>query len=1170
MNEIVKVLGETEKRQAAASHPDMSAWVSANAGSGKTYVLARRVIRLLLAGTDPSRILCLTYTRAAAANMANQVFGELSAWTRMDDADLTEVIRKLTGTRPGAEMLRRGRRLFARALETPGGLKIQTIHAFCEAVLHQFPLEANIAGHFEMIDARMEATLFAEARRGMLQASAQDPDIDAALDTVLAIGGEFGLDVVLQEVVTKREAVRDFVAQMKAAPEPFAPVFTRFGFRSGTTESDIAGSLWPLDYFTADFADALRTRADAVNKKRALEFAESLKAVIAEPDPVTRLLGLRTVFLRKIKAGRWESRSTNHIAAKDVVKTFPDLVDRFAETAEQIARCVDRLALFRMLEGTRAALLLGDDLVARYERLKAERGLLDFNDLINRTIRLLGRPDVGPWVHYKLDRGIDHILVDEAQDTSPDQWVIVNRLASEFFVGKGSRDDRLRTVFAVGDEKQSIYSFQGAAPEAFDSNRRKFDRMARAAGLDFEPVELFLSFRSTPDILSAVDRVFATERAFKGLYQQPRPTVHESNRGKHSGCVEIWESIGKTDVDEPEDWKLPVDHASAPSVKLAELIAGRIARWIETGEIIEGRGQPLRAGDVMVLVRKRDRFMHALSRGLKNLEIAVAGADRLNLAAHIAVKDLIALGRFVLQPEDDLSLAALMKSPIFDLLEDRLYTLAAGRSEGRSLHAALREAARSDETMLRIERQLSAWRVQADFRPVFEFYADILGAGGVRAKMTSRLGRETGDILDEFLRFALAEEQSGLPGLESFLAALEMSGPDIKREMDQARDEVRIMTIHAAKGLEAPVVFLVDDGSPPFSHLHLPRLLALPPERSEWSGDGFLWRAGRDVANCQSRRLEEVYRVRAEEEYRRLLYVGMTRAEDRLIVCGYHGQKPPQPDTWLDLVRDALLPHAVEIPGPADRPAAHRYRVTDGSAVKEPADRETLHPPVAVAVPTNFLAPVEPAPGLPPPLAPSGAGAAVETDEAAAESVLSEPVEGRPSFAAERGRAVHRLLQVLPDLPDPDRRAAAERYVARAGAKWDEPERRRVVASALSVLRESRFAELFGTGTRAEVSIMGTLRLGGHERSVSGKIDRLAVRDDHVLIVDYKTNRPPARSLADVPFAHLAQMALYRAILKQIYPGKDVRAALLYSETPGLIELPAAELENALARLTTA
>jgi ATP-dependent helicase/nuclease subunit A len=806
--------------------------------------------------------------------------------------------------------------------------------------------------------------------------------------------------------------------------------------------------------------------------------------------------------------------------------------------------------------------------------MKAARGFLDFNDLITRTARLLSRSDVGPWVQYKLDRGIDHILIDEAQDTSPDQWQVVRQLAEEFFAGLGARDNVHRTVFAVGDEKQSIYSFQGADPALFAESGHFFRERVGAANRSFETVKLHWSFRSTDDILSAVDKVFANPAARKGLTRDEEPIEHKAIRAGAPGYVELWPSIGAEAVDEPDDWRQAIDHAEAPAVRLADAIARTIRDWIGSGEVIEGKGRPVTAGDLLVLVRKRDRFIHALSRSLKNLGIPVAGADRLSLAAHIAVKDLAALGRVVVQPHDDLSLAALLRSPVFGLSDGQLFDIAHDRGK-LSLGQALRQRAASDLTLFPVVADLDRWANEAAFKPVFDFYAGVLGRDGVRRRLTARLGPEAGDIIDEFLGFCLAQEKVGLPGLEAFLATLESAAPEIKREMDQGRGEVRIMTAHAAKGLEAPVVFLVDNGSRPFAEQHLPRLLPIESAKNLWRGRGFLWRAAADMKSESSRAVEDRVKAAAEDEYRRLLYVGMTRAEDRLIVCGYHGRQQQNVDAWHALVTAALsgsvnvepLPDPV-LGGDSRR---LRYRVSGGGAV---AAEEERGPPAPEPGPApGWLADkVPPEPVLPRPLTPSRAAAAIDPSVELGRITRSPVLEAgeEPSFAIARGLAVHRLLQVLPGLAEAEREAAARRYLERVGGAWPAAERDAAAFSVLRILGDPAFAPIFSEVSRAEVGIAGTVAIGGAGRPVSGKIDRLAVTADAVLIVDYKTNRPPPAGLEEVPAAYIAQMALYHALLTPLYPGKAVRAALLFTETPALIALPDQSMEDALARLAQA
>ena len=1162
---------DTARSQAQAADPATSAWVSANAGSGKTHVLAQRVIRLLLSGTDPSRILCLTYTRAAAANMANRVFSTLSDWTALPDAELAERITALEGRQPGAATMRRARRLFAEALETPGGLKIQTIHAFCEWVLHQFPLEANIAAHFEMLDQQMEAALFAATRRDMISGAgaAAGSELAEAFATVLERGGEAGLDALLAEIVRKRDGLRAFIGQIGGDGSGFSALFDAFGFATGETPTAIAAGLWPLPGFPPAY---LETLALACRRLGAARTQDSLvtdaQAAFTEPDPLRRLGLLAKAFL----GGKGEPYKPGWLFGKALLAQMPDLPERYLEAAEAIMATGDRVALLSMLEGTRAALTVADWLIARYEQVKRGRGFLDFNDLITRTVGLLPRADAGPWVQYKLDQGIDHILLDEAQDTSPDQWEVVKRLAGDFFAGLGARDIT-RTVFAVGDEKQSIYSFQGAAPDSFHDSRTLFAANARGGGAAFSDLKLTWSFRSTGDVLAAVDRVFADEAVRRGISHDPDPLDHKPIRNDAPGYVEVWPSLGAEQVEEPDDWTLPINHASAPAVQVAEHIAVTIRNWLRSGEVIEGKGRKLRAGDVVVLVRKRDRFVHALARSLKEKGIPVAGADRLSLPAHIAVQDLIALGRFLLQPHDDLSLAAVLRSPVFDVSEKTLFDLANGRARGVSLIAALRAKAGSDVTLAAMVARLDGWANEAAFRPVFEFYAGLLARDGVRRKMIARLGPEAGDILDEFLNFALAEERTGLPGLDAFLSTLENAGPEIKREMDQTRDEVRIMTVHAAKGLEAPVVFLVDGGAAPFSDQHLPRLMPFEaPARAEWRGKGFLWRSGTDVANGFSRGAAERARQLADDEYRRLLYVGMTRAEDRLIVAGYHGKRKPSDATWHALVSRALVDAAEteERPHPVDGEPVHRFRANALPALTGEANEADETPKNFGPVPAALFEPLRELEDLPKPLSPSGASALVEAEKEPVADPRSPVLdaEAEPGFAVQRGLAMHKLLQMLPGLAEEARADAARRYLERAGAGWPEAERDKALAAVESILADPRFAPLFASGSRAEVSVVGTIDLKGKSRAVAGKIDRLAVTEADVLIVDFKTNRPAPATLEAVPPAYVLQLALYRGLLKPLYPDKAVRAALLFTEAPGLIELPAEAMDAALARLT--
>ncbi|HET7411686.1 MAG TPA: 3'-5' exonuclease, partial [Pararhizobium sp.] len=614
---------------------------------------------------------------------------------------------------------------------------------------------------------------------------------------------------------------------------------------------------------------------------------------------------------------------------------------------------------------------------------------------------------------------------------------------------------------------------------------------------------------------------------------------------------------------------------TAPPARLARRVAATLKQWIGRETIKDKDGvRTIRPGDVLVLVRKRDGFVHALTRELKqHADIPVAGADRLKLAEHIAVEDLAALGRVMLLPEDDLSLAAVLKSPLFGVSEEELYSLAAERDPRESLFHRLSEFSETGEERWRtIHGQLSDWLARVDRLPVFEFFARVLAECG-RRQFLARLGHEASDVLDEFLSFALEHERAGLPGMQAFLAVLETDSPEIKREMEKGRDEVRIMTVHASKGLEAPVVFLVDSGGDAVHSSHIPALRTLPlDERFGATPPAVLWVPGKEYENEITEAIKARLKEAAEEEYRRLLYVGMTRAADRLVVCGYQNPQNPTYRYWQLMVWEALEDEAVAVEQRTYTAEGEEWQglhfcTGDEAPAAEPETERLVEEP---GLPDMLRrAPSMPA-RLPRPLAPSGASAIIdgEQPERPLGSPLFASAGGGSSGALERGRIVHRFLQVIPGLAASEREMAARRYLARACPDWPDEEKQRLLASVFAVLDDPAFAPVFAQGSEAEVSIMGTLTLGGREHAVSGRIDRLAVTPERVLVVDYKTNRPPVLTAADVPDAYMAQLAIYRAVLAPLYPDRRIEAALIFTEAPALVPLAQDELDAALAALT--
>ena len=1166
---VISVDDRTKDTQARATDPEASAWVSANAGSGKTYVLARRVIRLLLAGADPASILCLTFTKAAAAEMSGRVFDILAGWTTLADDKLAATLADYQGAPATAGDLVRARRLFARALETPGGLKIQTIHAFCERLLHQFPFEANVAGSFEVLDDRAASVLTAEAQRSVIAeaAASSGTALGRAFATVLEAASDQGIEAALAALVASRDAVREFIVGAGDLASGLRDLRHALHLGPGETAESLRGRL--ADEIPFDDEDLCRlvdrlSASGANDKKSAARLAPILSADTEEGRAAAWLAYWMTSDGGKLRA-------LSSLAAKSIRDGWPGLEETLEAERERIDYLLDRIASAEAYAVTSALLTLGDAVIAGYERAKQVRGALDFQDLVVKTANLLLRADAAAWVHYKLDRGLDHILVDEAQDTSPRQWQVIERLASEFFSGQSARDVT-RTFFAVGDEKQSIYSFQGAVPAWFARQREKIGERARDAAALFHELELQLSFRSTPDVLAAVDRVFATEEAHAGLTRDRAPTVHAAARRLDPGRVTYWPPIEADKAAVPDDWHTPLDHlgAKSPEVRLAERIAATIAGWKREGATIAATGRPIREGGILVLTRKRGPQTDAINRALKAAGLSVAGADRLALASHIAVLDLMALANILLQPRDDLSLAALLKSPLLGMAEDELYALAQPRAG--SLWSALDRS--TDPAAMRAAEQLKTWRVRAEHMSPYAFFARLLGPDGGRRKLLARLGPEADDVLDEFLAQALAHEQASVPSLQGFVGWMREAATEIKRDADLARDEIRVMTVHGAKGLEADIVFLVDTGSKPVHASHDPKIVALADDPDDADGAPLVWIApGARKPHVVEEALDTL-REKAREEYRRLLYVGLTRARDHLLVCGTMKANTGAERLWHELVGTALGTEGrtvpVDLAGDAFDTVEWRE---DWSRAPAPARAE----PDSTAAPTASILPdwlTRPAPAAPPQprrLSPSTAVGFAEAEPAFPPvTALDARLDPAALTALDRGRVIHRLLQALPDHPRDTRAGVAAQYLDIVGKDWDAAARQGLLDSILPVLDDDLFAELFGPESRAEVPIAGQIETRSGPASVSGRIDRLVVLPDRVVIIDYKTNRPAPRRLEDVPDSHIAQLALYRAVLAELYPDRPVETALLWTEIPLLMAIPAALLDSRMAAITAA
>ena len=1149
---------EANRNQAQASDPEASVWVSAHAGSGKTHVLVNRLIRLMLAGVPPERILCLTYTRAAAAEMSRRLFEVLSGWIPLDDDALIDRIHKISGhARFGGE-LKVSRRLFARALETPGGLKIQTIHAFCERLLQRFPVEAGVVPGFTVMDEIEARDILGEVRRAaMAEARISEGPAAAALAKVVAFAGDEQIDVLVKELLSKRVELKRLLGDETVREAALESLARCLGVAPGVTDDDIwAMAVEGMDRGRYAAAAAALLDADgAADPKRGDEIELALGS--AEPEHVFAVL--KRVFLTQTGQPR------KKLCTAATANEFPEVDEHLRGECHRIVALAEMERAVKVRDASAALFGLADQIIGRYENEKRRLGRYDYDDLITRTLSMFRELEHAAWVLYKLDGGLDHILIDEAQDTSPEQWQIIEFLAGDFFSGEGQRAGVTRTVFAVGDRKQSIFSFQGADPDGFDAMLRHFKAKVEGARARFETVRPTVSFRSTRTILAAVDAVFALAAAADGVTE---PDVVEALRHQAvrqgPGLVEIWEPEKSDEEDGTSPWQAggERDSTAHPRLRLARRIARTIRGWIDRGETLTPGGRPVRPGDIVVLVRNRTTFMDALVRSLKQAGIEVAGADRLVLTEHIAIEDLLALARFTLLPDDDLTLACVLKSPLVarndgaPINDDDLFALAWDRGREtlwESLHQA---AAGGGPYGIALER-LKRWRASADFMPPYEFFSQVLVADGGRRAIIERLGSEAGEPLDAFLSLALDFAPGRPASLQAFLAVLEDSGAEIKRDMDQGANEVRVMTVHGAKGLEAPIVFLPDTCDPPTGKNDPAILFADDPASGEPVP---LWRLKKTVETSGIVALREAQQRRERQEYNRLLYVAMTRARDRLYVGGCQTQKELKETCWYSLIEQALKPVAQEVTT-ADGQTV--WRIESGESPPKEDDERLETPIRAAQSPAWAIASPPPEPAAMRWLIASRIEQEGDVGVSWGERV-SSPLSGLAENRFRRGRLIHALLQSLPNLPPSERVAGGWRYLDHTAGDLPADERDGLLGETMAILSHPSLAPLFAPGSLAEVPLAAVLGADAGRFGLTGQIDRLAVSEDEVLIADYKTNRPPPASPDETDPLYIRQLAAYRAALARLYPGRRVRCILVWTDGPRLMEIPDRLLDAAL------
>ncbi len=1170
---------QTLEAQRIAAHPARSAFVMANAGAGKTHLLISRVARLLLTKIQPAKILCITFTKAAAAEMSERLFKVLGDWTLSDDETLQDALNQLEGKDAhlrDAQELAVVRRLFAQALETPGGLKIQTIHAFCESTLRRFPLEAGVAPGFTVLEDGSAGLMLDDALSRVAADALDDNALASAFARLTSTRNERDLRTLLINAAQRSAELENMFAQKGGLDGVVGAIAAELDADPAKNDGEIKREF--IAALSRSKLHAAQGALAASGKNAQKRCALPLQTFLNALSPEDQWAWLLKLFFKSNgePRGAYGDKSTEK-AAPWVDEYLIDIEQQFVSAHETAKAAV-------LLHDTVAYLNLLSALSEKYRAAKAAEAALDFDDLIVGAQRLFVSADAA-WIMYKLDQGIDHILIDEAQDTSPGQWAVIEAPLKEFFSGAGAREAG-RTFFAVGDIKQSIYSFQGADAGLFTEKEDRLGRQISAVA-DYKNVELTLSFRTTTPVLSFVDALFADPEAAEGLGGFPVPK-HDTVRTGHAGLVELWPLTPRPETEKPDPWDAPVDASPAdhPVEILCARIADTIDDWLRHKEILASKNRAIEPDDIMVLVQSRGRLFDEIIRSLARAGVPVAGADRLKLLEDPSIEDLLSFARAALTPDDDLSLAETLKSPFFGFDDEALFDLAYPRPEGHSLWNALIAHAGNHENWAATCDAVQRARAIAKHDGPVSFFSHILEGEtpSGRSALYARLSRAARDAVDELLRQALQFENANPRSLRSFVHWFENNAGEIKREMERESGAVRVMTVHGAKGLESNIVFLLDAQRGVNLQSIGPIIeLERDPVHHERAGRLPILTGSKDRDTLVMREARGEKIRKAYEEYRRLLYVAATRARDRLYICGVEmgnnknpGAKEKRLKSWHSLAQDAFQRLESETEA-GDKPA---WPGGDEPVLrlssKQTAEPEGGEPaPAAIIGETpHWLHKPAPAERASQWLTPSALTAQHSPGDGDAVDAHTE--EG-PAYSPSgsygryfRGRTLHRLLELLPDLPDQKRRAGADQLLQRLAPGIDKKDRASWRDEVLAILEDPAFAAVFAPGSRAEVSIAGAPKGAPAGSTFSGQIDRLAVSDRKILVVDYKTNRPPPAEIDEADPNYIVQMAAYRALLQEIYPDHEIDCALLWTYDARLMPVPATLMDHAFARYMTA
>ena len=1119
-----KISEKATKLQLKASNPESSVWVSASAGTGKTHVLTQRILRLLLNDQylQISEVLAITFTKAAAMEMQNRLIEKLAEWLQMSDGELMNELDMLLQRKPTTRDLIYARTLLTKVIDDSVGLNISTVHSFCETLLRKFPLEAGIPSSFTLIEERDSRRLL---RKAWFKALKQQIDTNKLLfSQVINLLGEHSLTEAVNNVLNQKNRFYKMLEDANGIDNFIEQLKVEFNVKS-FDEDRLTAQILDFDLSTRARWKEIMTAGFAAGTGNGLKSAEKLDVILAEQGSQKELIDLfLTVFTTRDKV-----KANSSILPKKYVESLSFDLDEFKlEEFERINDILDQITNLQNYKISQVICILADKMFKYYKKEKLELSYLDFNDLIDYAEKLVNRSEIQDWIRYKLDSKIKHCLIDEAQDTDMQQWNILHGIIQEFYFGEGQHE-RPRTTFAVGDMKQSIYRFRGANPEVFENIRDKLETSSKPVNHDFKVVDLHTSFRSTQAVLNFVDEVFNEPSRKKALDGDEFSLHHQVYKYDQAGRVELAPILTKDNLPETEeqdDYSIPKTAQPAKEVKsLRQLnyanVAQKIKHMLDMGE-----NEPK---DIIILQRSR-AGMPELIEELTKLNIPHTGADEIYLSNSVIIDDLLAFAKFLCFENDDLSLLQILKSPAFNYADDKLFTCFAEYKKQRKIpnfYQYIRQLGEYDYVISKLDPLKS----KANKVRVFDLFLQIINSMDLNEKLMANLGgsikaqqNQVKDTIDEFLRQI---QNFNELSLLSFLDWFKKYSAKIKKNTANAKDAVRLMTIHGSKGLEANAIFLPDCGvdSVVKGGVSKEKLL-FKKDLTTKSDKAFIYKT-RTTAKPSS--LEEDILSYEEklffEDDMRLLYVALTRARGEIYISGVQETAELSEYSWYSILQK-VMQYRVE------QKSQGYAELEDGTLVFKTANLTGIDKQPVAEVEKAEL-------DLPEWLNQQAPKEQAIMQERASYNVSSLEYIERLKQPSEEGykygNMVHKLLEELPKLPADEQLNYLNEYLGE-----DKEEVKQQVINVLN-----KFPELFEKhNSFAEVAIQGQ----SANKKIMGIVDRIVELEDRVYVIDYKTGKRQDKYLAK----YRQQLNIYCQVLRQVYPEKLIVPAILWTSNAEL------------------